>query len=138
MPLSLKLKLYLCRCPRPRSFSFFLHVITIFAISWKYWINYRTTKIITFLHSNLYSIFIYRIASFHYSQLRNNCSDSTSLPKTTLQLCKYHYEKSANILDSLKEAGDYLIVQLERISLQEFLAESKYFIKKEAKHISNS
>lgn len=81
----------------------------------------------------MYFVSIYRIASFHYSQLRNNCSDSSSLPKTTLQLCKYHYEKSANILDSLKEAGDYLIVQLERISLQEFLAESNYIINKKLK-----
>lgn len=67
----------------------------------------------------------HRIASFHHSQLRNNFGDSTTLHKTTLQLCKYHYEKAANILDGLKEAADCLIVQLERISLQEFLADSK-------------
>ncbi|XP_037935160.1 erythroid differentiation-related factor 1-like isoform X1 [Teleopsis dalmanni] len=64
-----------------------------------------------------------RIASFHYSQLRNNCTDAALLPKTTLQLCKYHYERAANILDSLKEASDFLTVQLERVSLYEFLAE---------------
>lgn len=46
------------------------------------------------------------------------------LPKVTLQLCKYHYEKAANILESLKELKDFLVVQLERISLQEFLTES--------------
>ncbi|XP_065360485.1 erythroid differentiation-related factor 1 [Calliphora vicina] len=79
-----------------------------------------------------------RIASFHYSQLRNNCTDSSSLPKTTLQLCKYHYEKSANILDSLKEAGDYLIVQLERISLQEFLAENSNNNMKKIKNLQQA
>ncbi|XP_017136606.1 erythroid differentiation-related factor 1 [Drosophila miranda] len=65
-----------------------------------------------------------RIASFHYSQLRSNgCCDLSQLPKSTLQLCKYHYEKSTQILESLKEMGDLLVVQLERISLHEFLAE---------------
>ncbi|XP_055843680.1 erythroid differentiation-related factor 1 [Episyrphus balteatus] len=64
-----------------------------------------------------------RIASFYYNQMRSNVVDISSLPKTSLQLCKFHYEKAANILDGLKEASDYLIVQLERISLQEFLAE---------------
>lgn len=59
--------------------------------------------------------------------MRSNVVDITSLPKTSLQLCKFHYEKAANILDGLKETSDYLIVQLERISLQEFLAESEFF-----------
>jgi len=45
------------------------------------------------------------------------------LPKSTLQLCKYHYEKATQILEGLKEVGDLLTVQLERISLHEFLAE---------------
>ncbi|KAH8301127.1 hypothetical protein KR018_002623, partial [Drosophila ironensis] len=65
-----------------------------------------------------------RIASFHYAQLRSygNCEFS-QLPKTTLQLCKSHYEKATQILETLKEVGDLLVVQLERISLHEFLAE---------------
>ncbi|XP_013110135.2 erythroid differentiation-related factor 1 [Stomoxys calcitrans] len=76
-----------------------------------------------------------RIASFHHSQLRNNFSDSTTLPKTTLQLCKYHYEKAASILDGLREAADYLVVQLERISLQEFLAENSLHNSQKIKHL---
>ncbi|KAH8257625.1 hypothetical protein KR038_005752, partial [Drosophila bunnanda] len=65
-----------------------------------------------------------RIASFHYSQLRSHCScDFSQLPKATLQLCKYHYEKATQILEALKETGELLVVQLERISLHEFLAE---------------
>ncbi|KAH8286517.1 hypothetical protein KR054_010593, partial [Drosophila jambulina] len=68
--------------------------------------------------------FFSRIASFHYSQLRShgNCEFS-QLPKATLQLCKYHYEKATQILEALKETGELLVVQLERISLHEFLAE---------------
>ncbi|XP_067624079.1 uncharacterized protein [Eurosta solidaginis] len=45
------------------------------------------------------------------------------MPKATLQLCKHHYDCAADILDNLREASDYLVVQLERISLQEFLNE---------------
>ncbi|EDW73295.1 uncharacterized protein Dwil_GK16732 [Drosophila willistoni] len=65
-----------------------------------------------------------RIASFHYSQLRaaGNC-ELSHLPKSSLQLCKHHYEKAAQILESLKEVQELLIVQLERISLHEYLAE---------------
>ncbi|XP_075164289.1 erythroid differentiation-related factor 1 [Haematobia irritans] len=77
-----------------------------------------------------------RIASFHHSQLRNNYSDSTTLPKAILQLCKYHYEKAASILDSLREAADYIVVQLERISLQEFLAENSVHNMQKIKHFS--
>ncbi|KAH8406242.1 hypothetical protein KR215_009022, partial [Drosophila sulfurigaster] len=65
-----------------------------------------------------------RIASFHYAQLRSyGVSELSQLPKATLQLCKYHYEKATQILESLKEVRDLLVVQLERISLHEFLAE---------------
>ncbi|KAH8370610.1 hypothetical protein KR093_004353, partial [Drosophila rubida] len=65
-----------------------------------------------------------RIASFHYAQLRGyGVSELSQLPKATLQLCKYHYEKATQILESLKEVRDLLVVQLERISLHEFLAE---------------
>ncbi|XP_030572363.1 erythroid differentiation-related factor 1 [Drosophila novamexicana] len=65
-----------------------------------------------------------RIASFHYAQLRGHgVCDVSQLPKSTLQLCKYHYEKATQILESLKEVRDLLVVQLERISLHEFLAD---------------
>lgn len=64
------------------------------------------------------------IASFHYAQLRGHgVCDVSQLPKSTLQLCKYHYEKATQILESLKEVRDLLVVQLERISLHEFLAD---------------
>ncbi|XP_011179786.2 erythroid differentiation-related factor 1 [Zeugodacus cucurbitae] len=76
-----------------------------------------------------------RIASFHYSQLRNSCTDCASISKTTLQLCKHHYERAAAILDSLRESSDYLVVQLERISLQEFLAETSPHIAQKIKHL---
>ncbi|ALC43509.1 CG6511 [Drosophila busckii] len=65
-----------------------------------------------------------RIASFHYAQLRAlGACELTQLPKAMVQLCKSHYEKATNILESLKEVRELLIVQLERISLHEFLAE---------------
>lgn len=65
-----------------------------------------------------------RIASFYYAQLRGySVCELAQLPKLTLQLCKYHYEKATQILESLKEVRDLLVVQLERISLHEFLTE---------------
>ncbi|KAH8415705.1 hypothetical protein KR222_010436, partial [Zaprionus bogoriensis] len=65
-----------------------------------------------------------RIASFHYAQLRaQGVCELSQLSKSTLQLCRYHYEKATQILESLKEVRDLLVVQLERISLHEFLAE---------------
>ncbi|XP_067646541.1 erythroid differentiation-related factor 1 [Eurosta solidaginis] len=79
-----------------------------------------------------------RIASFHYSQLRNSCTDSSTIPKATLQLCKHHYERAADILDSLREASDYLVVQLERISLQEFLTEISSTTMQKIKHLQTA
>lgn len=76
-----------------------------------------------------------RIASFYYNQMRSSVVDISTLPKTSLQLCKFHYEKAANILDGLKEASDYLVVQLERISLQEFLSEISTNSNQKIKHI---
>lgn len=71
-------------------------------------------------------IFFHSIASFHYAQLRaGGVCELSQLSKSTLQLCKYHYEKATQILESLKEVRDLLVVQLERISLHEFLAEGK-------------
>ncbi|XP_054731680.1 erythroid differentiation-related factor 1 [Anastrepha obliqua] len=78
-----------------------------------------------------------RIASFHYSQLRNSCTDN-AIPKATLQLCKHHYERAASILEGLREASDYLVVQLERISLQEFLAEISTHIAQKIKHLQTA
>ncbi|XP_036343798.1 erythroid differentiation-related factor 1-like isoform X1 [Rhagoletis pomonella] len=79
-----------------------------------------------------------RIASFHYSQLRNSCTDNSTIPKATLQLCKHHYERAASILEGLREASDHLVVQLERISLQEFLAETSNHIAQKIKHLQTA
>ncbi|XP_030372476.1 erythroid differentiation-related factor 1 [Scaptodrosophila lebanonensis] len=76
-----------------------------------------------------------RIASFHYSQLRANCTDPSHISKLTLQLCKFHYEKATQILTSLKEVSDLLVVQLERISLQEFLTELSTHCGQKIKHM---
>ncbi|TDG53032.1 hypothetical protein AWZ03_000575 [Drosophila navojoa] len=77
-----------------------------------------------------------RIASFHYAQLRSyGVSDASQLPKATLQLCKYHYEKATHILESLKEVRDLLVVQLERISLHEFLSEVSSHAAQKVKHM---
>lgn len=62
-----------------------------------------------------------KIASLHHQSLRM-LSDEYKR-KSFLQLCRLHYEKSAKLLESLKEHKEFLKVQMERIALQEFLAE---------------
>lgn len=62
-----------------------------------------------------------RISSLHHQTIRMSVEDHKR--KTTLQLCRLHYEKSIKLLESLKEFKDYLNVQLERIAMQEFLAQ---------------
>ncbi|CRL02229.1 CLUMA_CG015066, isoform A [Clunio marinus] len=63
----------------------------------------------------------HRLGSFYHQSLRS-ITDETK-KRTTLQLCRLNYEKSLNLLESLKEFKDYFQVQMERIALQELLAE---------------
>lgn len=63
----------------------------------------------------------HRLGSFYHQALRTISDDTKK--RTTLQLCRLNYEKSSNLLESLKEFKDYFQVQMERIALQEYLAE---------------
>lgn len=63
----------------------------------------------------------HKLGSFYHHQLRKLSDDSKR--KTTLQVCRLNYEKSINLLQQLKEFKDYFQVQIERIALQEFLAD---------------
>lgn len=63
----------------------------------------------------------HRIGSFYHQQLRRISDDTKK--RTTLQICRLNYEKSINLLQQLKEFKEFFQVQLERIALQEFLAE---------------
>jgi hypothetical protein len=63
-----------------------------------------------------------RIASLFHHNLRTSVDDSKR--KNVQQLCRYHYEKAAKHMESLKEAKDFLEIQMERIALQEFMTES--------------
>lgn len=63
----------------------------------------------------------HRLGSFYHQSLRTISDDAKK--RTTLQLCRLNYEKSSNLLESLKEFKDYFQVQMERIALHEYLAE---------------
>lgn len=63
----------------------------------------------------------HRLGSFYHQSLRSMSNDAKK--RTTLQMCRLNYEKSSNLLESLKEFKDYFQVQIERIALQEYLAE---------------
>lgn len=62
-----------------------------------------------------------RLASLYHQQLRRISEDSKK--RTTLQICRINYEKSISLFESLKEFKEFFQVQMERIALQEFLAE---------------
>lgn len=62
-----------------------------------------------------------RLGSFYHLQLRKIAEDTKK--RTTIQICRINYEKSIGLFESLKEFKEYFQVQMERIALQEFLAE---------------
>jgi hypothetical protein len=73
-----------------------------------------------------------RIASLHHQSLRTICEDSKK--KKILQLCRSHYEKASNLLISLNEFKDYLKVHMERVALQEYLADESSSAQMKIKH----
>ena len=85
-------------------------------------------------------LYMFRAALIHQriSSLHHQCIRSSSLEehrrKTTLQLCRLHYEKSVKLFETLEEFKDFLKVQLERIGLQEFLAEESTGIQSKMKN----
>lgn len=75
------------------------------------------------LYSFRSALIHHRLASFYHNQLRTSPADDAK-KRTILQLCRLNYERAAKLLESLKEVKDFLQVQLERIALNEFQAES--------------
>ncbi|XP_040176129.1 erythroid differentiation-related factor 1 [Anopheles arabiensis] len=63
----------------------------------------------------------HRIASYHHMSYRSTAVEHRR--KTSLRLTKLHYEKAANIFESLSEPQEYLQIQMERIALQEYQCE---------------
>lgn len=88
------------------------------------------------LYSFRAGLIYHRLGSFYHQSLRSISNDSKK--RTTLQMCRLNYEKSSNLLESLKEFKDYFKVQMERIALQEYLAEEASTVPQKIKnyHIS--
>lgn len=74
----------------------------------------------------------HRLGSFYHQSLRTAVDETKK--RTTLQLSRLNYEKSANLLESLKEFKDFFQVQVERIALQEYLAEESATVQQKIKH----
>lgn len=74
----------------------------------------------------------HRLGSFYHHSLRNTCDDTKK--RTTIQLCRLNYEKAVNLLESLKEFKDFFQVQMERIALQEHLAEESTNLQQKLKN----
>lgn len=73
----------------------------------------------------------HRLGSFYHQTLRTISDEHKK--RNTLQLARLHYEKSATLLESLKEFKDYFQVQMERIALQEYLAEEAITVQQKIK-----
>uniref|UniRef100_A0A182JTA7 Erythroid differentiation-related factor 1 n=1 Tax=Anopheles christyi TaxID=43041 RepID=A0A182JTA7_9DIPT len=63
----------------------------------------------------------HRIASYYHMSYRSTAVEHRR--KTCLRLTKLHYEKAANIFESLSEPQEFLQIQMERIALQEYQSE---------------
>uniref|UniRef100_A0A182P9L4 Erythroid differentiation-related factor 1 n=1 Tax=Anopheles epiroticus TaxID=199890 RepID=A0A182P9L4_9DIPT len=63
----------------------------------------------------------HRIASYYHMSYRSTALEHRR--KTCLRLTKLHYEKAANIFESLSEPQEFLQIQMERIALQEYQCE---------------
>lgn len=74
----------------------------------------------------------HRLGSFYHQSLRTMVDDTKK--RNILQLCRLNYEKSANLLESLKEFKDFFQVQIERIALQEHLAEESATVPQKIKN----
>ncbi|KAL0269089.1 UNVERIFIED_CONTAM: hypothetical protein PYX00_006926 [Menopon gallinae] len=78
----------------------------------------------------------HRLASLYHKSYRTNCEEE-SRRKKIIQLCKLHYEKSANLLLFLEHPAEYLRVQLERVALSEFQVECVNSVTAKIKHLEN-
>ena len=82
----------------------------------------------------------HRLASLYHKIYREFEHSEADNPrrKNSLQLSKLYYEKAAKLLLALEQTTEYLTVQLERVALAEFQAESKCLIKiNENKYLSS-
>lgn len=71
----------------------------------------------------LFVVFL-SIAQLNFTMLHTQRSQNGILLKTTLQLCKHYYFKAAEIFTDMNETNDVIVVLLQHIELEEFLAES--------------
>lgn len=74
----------------------------------------------------------HRLGSFYHQSLRNISEEAKK--KNILQLGRMNYEKSSSLLESLKEFKCFFQVQMERIALQEYLAEESSNVSQKMKN----
>lgn len=66
----------------------------------------------------------YRLGSLYHHQIYTG-SVAEANKKNITQLAKMHYEKSSNLYFVLNDGLNYFTSQMQRVALNEFLAESK-------------
>lgn len=67
-----------------------------------------------------------RLASYYHNSYRSASIESRE--RHILQLCLLHYEKSASLLEALKEHKDFMEVQMERVAFYEYQADSSKLV----------
>uniref|UniRef100_A0A182NQJ1 Erythroid differentiation-related factor 1 n=1 Tax=Anopheles dirus TaxID=7168 RepID=A0A182NQJ1_9DIPT len=78
----------------------------------------------------------HRIASYYHMSYRSTADEHRR--KTSLQLTKLHYEKAANIFESLSEPQEFLRIQMERIALQEYQCEQSVTSVAKTRHLQSA
>ena len=66
----------------------------------------------------------HRLASLYHKSYRSLSSDEPRR-KNTLVLSRLHYEKASRLLLQLEHCSEFLRVQMERVALAEYQAQSK-------------
>jgi hypothetical protein len=69
----------------------------------------------------------HRLASLYHKAYRKLDHDIDNVKrKNSLQIAKLYYEKAAKLLLTLEQTTEFLTVQMERVALREFQAQSKF------------
>lgn len=71
-----------------------------------------------------------RLASlYHRVYTKLDAQIDSAKRKKSLQLCELNYEKAAKLFLTLEQTNEFLSVQLKRVALTEYQAESKFLTK---------
>lgn len=101
-------------------------VIEIFQKSLSY-CDYNENNPKVHLYKQRAAIIHHNLGAIYHKLIFEQSQTTDSSKKHAILLTKRHYEKSANLYNTLNNSLNYLVVQMQRVALCEALAESKYY-----------